>query len=275
MGGGSIKIFRRKFFVSQCQKFRRVGGILYCCKNFGYRKSRDERGECQDFPSKTFCPTVPKNFVGEPFSVSLVSGTEKVWIREGWREYQDFPSKTFCPTVPKNFVGEPFSVSLVLGTEKVWIREGWREYQDFPSKCFCLTVPKISVRESFTVAITSGIKKIWIRGGGGRVSRFSVEFFLSHSAAKFRWEILYCCNNFGYRKSLDKRGRGVSRFSVEKFLSHSAENFRRGVIYCCNSFGYRESLDKRGGGKSIKILRRKVFVSQCRKFPWGNPLLLQ
>ena len=41
-GGGSIKIFRRKFFVS-----------------------------------------VPKKFLGEPFSVSLISGTEKVWIRGG------------------------------------------------------------------------------------------------------------------------------------------------------------------------------------------------
>ena len=35
-------------------------------------------GEYQDFPSKTFCLTVPKFFVGEPFSVSLLSGTEKI-----------------------------------------------------------------------------------------------------------------------------------------------------------------------------------------------------
>ena len=30
---------------------------------------------------------------GEPFSVSLISGTEKVWIRGGDGEYQDFPPK--------------------------------------------------------------------------------------------------------------------------------------------------------------------------------------
>ena len=36
-----------------------------------------------DFSFKIFCLTVPRNFVGEPFSVSLTSGTEKVWIREG------------------------------------------------------------------------------------------------------------------------------------------------------------------------------------------------
>ena len=38
--------------------------------------------EYQDFPSKTFCLTVPRNFVGKPFSVSLFSGAEEVWIRE-------------------------------------------------------------------------------------------------------------------------------------------------------------------------------------------------
>ena len=34
------------------------------------------RGEYQDFPSKIFCVTVPKIFVGEPLSVSLISGIE-------------------------------------------------------------------------------------------------------------------------------------------------------------------------------------------------------
>ena len=29
------------------------------------------------FSEKIFCLTVPKNFVGQPFSVSLVSGIEK------------------------------------------------------------------------------------------------------------------------------------------------------------------------------------------------------
>ena len=34
-------------------------------------------GESQDFPSKFFCLAVPKNFVEEPFSVSLTSVIEK------------------------------------------------------------------------------------------------------------------------------------------------------------------------------------------------------
>ena len=36
-----------------------------------------EGREYQDFPSKIFRLTVPKKFVGEPFSVSLYSGTKK------------------------------------------------------------------------------------------------------------------------------------------------------------------------------------------------------
>ena len=45
-------------------------------------------------------------------------------------------------------------------------------------------------------------------------------------------------------------GGGGSTFSVENFLSRSAENFRKGILYCCNNFGYRKSLDKGGGGVS-------------------------
>ena len=54
--------------------------------------------------------------VGGSFTVAIISGVEKVWIRDGGK-YQDFPSQTFCLTVPNNFVGEPFSVSLIAGTE--------------------------------------------------------------------------------------------------------------------------------------------------------------
>ena len=80
----------------------------------------------------------------------------------------------FCLKVPKKFVGEPFSVSLISGIEKVWRRGG---YQDFTSKIFCLTVPKISVGESFTVALISGIEKVWRKGGSIKI--FRRKFFVS------------------------------------------------------------------------------------------------
>ena len=40
-------------------------------------------GEYQDFSWKVFSLTVPKNFVGEPFTVAIFLGVEKVWIRGG------------------------------------------------------------------------------------------------------------------------------------------------------------------------------------------------
>ena len=47
------------------------------------KKFMDKReGEVSRFPSKNSCLTVPKNVVGEPFSLSLISGIEKVWMRE-------------------------------------------------------------------------------------------------------------------------------------------------------------------------------------------------
>ena len=38
--------------------------------------------EYHNFLSKIFCLTVPKTFVGEPFSVALISGIEKFYASE-------------------------------------------------------------------------------------------------------------------------------------------------------------------------------------------------
>ena len=156
--------------------------------------------------------------------------------------------------MPKNFVGEPFSVSLISGTEKVWIR------------------------------------------GGRGVSRFSVE--------NFRRGILYCCNNFGYRKSFDKGGGsitifrrsfcltvpkyfigehfgvsekffyrkfsciggGASRF-CRNFLSHRTENFRKGVLLFLRKFLVSKSfMDEKG----VSRFSVENFWSQCRKISWAS-----
>ena len=124
------------------------------------KKFMDKRGGgVSRFSIEIFLFHSAENFPrGESFSVSLISGIEKVCIGRG--EYQDLPSKIICLTVPKNFVGEPFCVSLTSGTEKVWIRrEG--EYQDFPSKIICLTVPKKFVGKHFCVSLISGTEKVY------------------------------------------------------------------------------------------------------------------
>ena len=72
----------------------------------------DKRGGgYQDFPSNFFCLTVPKNSVGEPFSVSLISGVEKYCASEGYVTI--FLRIVFCLTVPKNSVEESFSLSII------------------------------------------------------------------------------------------------------------------------------------------------------------------
>ena len=68
-------------------------------------------GKYPDFPSKVFCLTVPKNFVGEPFSVSLISGVEKICASEGYVTI--FLRIIFCLTVPKNSVAESFNLSII------------------------------------------------------------------------------------------------------------------------------------------------------------------
>ena len=87
---------------------------------FANRKSLDKKGFYQDFPSTSFCLTVPKISALESFTVALFCGIEKAWISEG--EHQDFPSKFFCFTVPKFFVGELFCAVFrkISGSEKVY-----------------------------------------------------------------------------------------------------------------------------------------------------------
>ena len=157
---------------------RNFVGEPFCAvfhKIFGSEKFMHRIGvEYQVFPSKTFCLTVPRIFVGKPFSMSLPSGAEKFWIREG--EYRVFLSTFFCLTVPRNFVGEPFCAVFhnIFGSERFMHRIGV-EYQVFPSKTFCLTVPRIFVGKPFSMSLTSGAEKFWIREGEYRV--FLSTFF--------------------------------------------------------------------------------------------------
>ena len=87
---------------------------MLCFRKFPVAKNiMDKRGGggYQDFPSKVFCLTVPKIFVGEPFSVSLISGVEKICASEGYVTI--FLRIVFCLTVPKNSVAESFSLSII------------------------------------------------------------------------------------------------------------------------------------------------------------------
>ena len=97
--------------------------VLYSTKLSVVKKLLDERGgEHQDFPSKTFCLTVPNEFLREPFRVSLISGMEKFFASDCYVTIFHFLSKYFCLTVPKKFVGEPFCAVFhkIFGSEKFY-----------------------------------------------------------------------------------------------------------------------------------------------------------
>ena len=80
--------------------------------------------EYQEFPSKCFCLTLPKIFVGEPISVSLFLGIDNFICFRGLSH--DFLSKIFRLTEQKNFVGEPFFVSQNFWHRKHFWRIGGR-----------------------------------------------------------------------------------------------------------------------------------------------------
>ena len=132
---------------------------------------------------------MPKKSVGQSFAVAMISGIEKVWIREG-RGVSRFSAESFLSHSAKNFRRGRLYCCNSFSIKKKLDRRGG-EYQDFPWKNFCFTVPKNFVVGLFSVSIYSGTEKVWRRERGG-VSRLSVEIFLSVSAENFRRGILYC-----------------------------------------------------------------------------------
>ena len=113
-------------FLSYCAE-KLCRGTLPCFTNFLVSKRfMDKRGrrEYHDFSSNFFCLTVPKIFVGEPFSVSLISGIEKFYAYEG--NITTF-FKTFVVSLQKNFVAEHFCASKFLVWKKFMDRRGEEE----------------------------------------------------------------------------------------------------------------------------------------------------
>ena len=183
---GGITCFRRKFFVSQCRKFR--GHPFNVSESLRYRKILCIIGGITSF-RRNFLSHSAERFCGHPFNVSKSLGYRKNFMHN--RGYHMFPSKIFCLTVPKNFVGIPSMFQKSLGYRKnLCIIEGntifrrklfvsqcrkilWaslqcfrkfglskifmhnRGYFNFSSKTFCLTVPK-----NF-VGVPSMFQKIW------------------------------------------------------------------------------------------------------------------
>ena len=103
------------------------------------------------------------------------------------------------------------------------------------------------------------------RAGGG-IKIFRRTNFLSQ-CRKISWghPVEQCYRNFPVAKKFMDKGGGISSLSVEKIFTHSAEKLRRGILFCFTNCRYRNMLGIKEGG-SIKLFRRKIFVSWCRIF---------
>ena len=87
VGGGLSKLPVENFLSHSTETFCR-GTLLFCAsEKFCWRKSlwkRSGEGEYRNIPSKFFCLKMPKSFEGESFSVSLISGIERIYASEGY-----------------------------------------------------------------------------------------------------------------------------------------------------------------------------------------------
>ena len=165
------------------EKFRR--GTLLCCvsENFWSRKKLwiRGRGKYQDFLLKIFCLTVSKSAVGEPFSLSSISGIKKLWMREWGGGVSSFSVENFLSHSAEKF----HTVTLLCCvSEKFWSRKslwirGGRKYDGFLSKNFRLTVPKIFVGEPLSVSLVSSIENIYALEG--YVTIFRRKHFVSQN----------------------------------------------------------------------------------------------
>ena len=136
---------------------------------------------------------------------------------------------------------------------------------------FCLTVTKNFVVEPFSPSLISGIEKTYASEG---LSRLSVENFFSHTREKFRRGNFLCCC-FSYflvaKRYMDRTG-GIIKIVFENFCLTVPKNF----VVEPFSPSLMSSIEKIYASEGyVTIFRRKFLVPQCRKRPYGNPLLFQ
>ena len=106
-GGGEQRFSAEIYLSHRAEKFRR--GTLLCFTEFLVSKIFLERkglGEYQEFPSKYFCLTLPKNFVGERFCdvFKKNSGSEKAFRKKRGQGVSRFSVKNFLSHSAEKFL---------------------------------------------------------------------------------------------------------------------------------------------------------------------------
>ena len=114
--GGSIKIFRRKFYYLTLPQ-NSVEEHFIVSLFSGFDKFYASKG-FTTFRRNFFYLTAPKNSLGEPFSVSLISGIETFYASEGCHNFQ---SKLLSHSTEKLRRGTLLCcASGISGSEKVY-----------------------------------------------------------------------------------------------------------------------------------------------------------
>ena len=213
-----VTIFLPEFFVSQHRNISQKNPSVLCFRKFLVAKKFMDKseGEVSRFPSKIFCLTLPKTFVGEPFSVSLISGIENFSASENY----------FTIFLPEFFVSQHRNISQknpsVLCFRKFLVAKKFMDKSEgevsrFPSKIFCLTLPKTFVGEPFSVSLISGIEKVY--SSENYVTIFLPEFFVSQhrNISKKNPSVLCFRKILVAKKFMDKSEGEVSRFPSKIF----------------------------------------------------------
>ena len=176
---------------------------------------------------------MPKISVGEPFSVSLILGTEKIYVSEKGKGVSRFSVEKFLSLSAENFRRGILYCCNIFGYRKN-LDKGEGASTTIFRRSFCLTVPKYFNGQHFGVSEELFYPHFsWIAGGASRFRRN----FLSHSAEtkSFVKEPYFSGNFLVSKKKLRIRG-GKSRLSNQIFTSHSAENFPKGIPLFLRNF---------------------------------------
>ena len=257
--GGGVSRFSIEIFLSHsAEKIRR--GIFQCFTNFWSRKNLDKRAGVvyQDFPSKIFSLRA-ENFRRGIFNVAIISGIEKVWIREGG--VTDLPSE-FLSHCTEIIHWRTFWCFRKILLSKIFMHR--RGASRFSRNFFShRTETKSFVKEPFCFRENFWYRKKFM-DKRGHITIFNRNFYVSVPKTFVRKS--YCFwENFWFQKNMDEKG-GITFFR-RKFLVSQCQKISWASLQGFRKSGVSQNFMHTG---SITFFRGKFFVSQCRKISWAS-----
>ena len=107
---------------------------------------------------------MPKNSVGESFTVAIISGIEKVWIREE-RGVSRFSVEIFLSHNAENLRRGILYCWNIFGCRKSSEKRGGGASRNSFEKFLSHSAENLNTGESFSVSLFSGIEKLYASEG--------------------------------------------------------------------------------------------------------------